>query len=299
MKNPSIFTRPELPWKILFVGIAALGLFSMPSQAAVYYLKAGVGSTNWGVASDWNTQVDGLGVNASTMTGNDFFVTSGRTVGTPTGNSTFGGVSLTIDNGGTFSVRNSGTKTISNLAANSGATFTANTTNVLLSATTTISGNTNFNFIAASSTSTFSLGVLSGSGNISLSATGANDVFIVDATSATNYTGTIGWTGSNLPVLQFGSTLTFGGGLVAADATSRINLDQNVTFSSVTLNGMSLDAGTYSYLYLNTNYDTIFVNGGSGSITVVPEPATAVCVVGGIGAFFLARRRNVSKNSMH
>lgn len=285
-------------WKSLLLGVAALGLCSVPSQAAVYYLKTGVGGTNWGVPTDWNTQVDGLGTNASTMTGNDFFVTSGRTVGTPSGNSAFGGVSLTIDNGGTFSVRNSGTKTISNLVANSGATFTANTANVLLSATTTINGNTNFNYIAATSTSTFNLGVLSGSGNISLSATGANDVFIINATSANNYTGTIGWTGSNLPVLQFGSGLTFGGGLVAADATSRINLDQNVTFSSLTLNGTSLGAGTYSYLYLNTNYDTIFVNGGSGSITVVPEPATVVCVLGGMGVILLARRRVASKNLM-
>lgn len=129
------------------------------------------------------------------------------------------------------------------------------------------------------------------------SATGANNVLTIDATSASGYTGNFVWIGSssNIVALDFGSALTFGGGLVANDSNSRISLDQDVTFASVTLNGVSLAADTYTLAELEAIAPTIFNDVGSGSITVVPEPGTALCFLGGIGVLLSARRRVSSR----
>lgn len=68
-------------------------------------------------------------------------------------------------------------------------------------------------------------------------------------------------------------------------------LDQALTVGSLTIGGSPLGAGNYSFSFLNTNYDAFFQNGGSGSITVVPEPSIfGLFLLGAVGMMALRRR---------
>ncbi len=50
----------------------------------------------------------------------------------------------------------------------------------------------------------------------------------------------------------------------------QMNLHQNCTFAAVTIEGVSLSAGTHLYSELSANFPNNFLSGGSGSITVIP-----------------------------
>lgn len=47
-----------------------------------------------------------------------------------------------------------------------------------------------------------------------------------------------------------------------------MDLDQNHTFRSVSVNGVNLPAGMYPFATLNAAHNAHFTDGGSGSITV-------------------------------
>lgn len=79
-------------------------------------------------------------------------------------------------------------------------------------------------------------------------------------------------------------------GLLQIEPNAVVVLDQNLTVGALTIDGVSLGAGTYSYGDLNSNYDAFFADGGSSSITVIPEPATLALVTLG-GMMMLGRRR--------
>jgi hypothetical protein len=80
------------------------------------------------------------------------------------------------------------------------------------------------------------------------------------------------------------------GALTLAGPTSKLVLDQSLTFRSVTINGTALTPGVHPFAELNANFDANFVDGGTGSITVVPEPSSLVSLLGGV-ALLIRRRR--------
>lgn len=280
------------------------------SQAATYYLKTTLSAGNdWNATGNYSLTTDGTGASPSgSISGHDldFF---GRSVNTSSNATTFNGSSLTL-NGGTLGLRNNGAKTIGNFIAGTGTgtlNFTDSTTASLVvtsfTATTnslTRLGDLNGSGVSTAITHAVGITTLTGSGDLTVTASsgvnpGGSKVIVLTVTNATNFTGDIDLTqGANLAYLQFGNDAVFGsGGLIATAATSRITLDRNITVASLSLNGNSLSAGTYSYATLNGDpgYDTIFTNGAfSGSITVVPEPATLGLAL--LAPLFARRRRS-------
>jgi mono/diheme cytochrome c family protein len=87
----------------------------------------------------------------------------------------------------------------------------------------------------------------------------------------TGYLSTMpGATSPNGPALfEVNYDLNSSGALTLANG-GLMNLHQNCTFAAVTIQGVSLAAGTYSYAQLAANYPNNFLPGGSGSITVNP-----------------------------
>jgi hypothetical protein len=81
------------------------------------------------------------------------------------------------------------------------------------------------------------------------------------------------------------------GSLVVETALSKLILDQNLTFGSVTIDGTSLSPGVHTFAELNAAFDANFVDGGAGSIIVVPEPASLALAVVGVCTGALQRRR--------
>jgi hypothetical protein len=82
------------------------------------------------------------------------------------------------------------------------------------------------------------------------------------------------------------------GSLVLSGTSSKLVVDQNLTFGAVTINGTSLAPGTYSAADLNASFDANIVDGGTGTVTVVPEPTGAVAALLG-GCTVLLRRRRI------
>lgn len=291
-----------LPMSIrkLLLGVAALAAYPAATQAAVYYQQTGT-TTNWTVPSDYNSMPNGSGTAAPAMAGNDFN-SNGKVIGTPSGSSVFTGNSLTISSG-TFNLRNGNQKIVPTLSTTGNPLITANSASTSLIVTNFTASNgstTTFQdiqgVITVASTQYLTFSTLTGDGDFALSSAagvgpGGSKTFLLTVTSGINFTGDITWIGANPISLQFGNSLSLGGGLIATDTNARITLDRTVTFTYVKLNNDVLGPGTYSYTALNNTYGTIFNDGGSGSIIVIPEPATLAYLLGGAGLVLLRRRR--------
>jgi len=234
--------------------------------------------------------------NAGNISSSDDYVVSGgrvlRTINDG-GDVTFFGNSLTIDNG-TLALKGGGPATaftVSDLQLNNGGTLSqsANGPNhnaTLLGSIEVLAGG---GFLANNvSTRTLTLGTsLAGAGNLTI-ASGATGKFVFSLTDAATFTGSLIL---NDGQVSFTNALVSGGGMIANTGTV-ISLDQNLTFTGLTIQGNVFANGTYSYATLNSTYDSIFADGGSGSITVVPEPSTwAMVVAGAMGTMFCYRRR--------
>jgi hypothetical protein len=72
------------------------------------------------------------------------------------------------------------------------------------------------------------------------------------------------------------------------------SLDTNWTFASATIAGVPLSPGTYTTAELATQFPNHVVAGATGSLTVVPEPGSALLAGVGALAFAVRRRRRLS-----
>ena len=69
-----------------------------------------------------------------------------------------------------------------------------------------------------------------------------------------------------------------------------MTLDQDHTFGLIEIDGVSLATGTYSFADLNSTYDAFFADGGTGSLTVVPEPSYVSLLIAVFGMVGFCRR---------
>jgi hypothetical protein len=81
------------------------------------------------------------------------------------------------------------------------------------------------------------------------------------------------------------------GSLTLAGGTSKLILDQNLTFGAVTINGVALSPGLHPFAELDASFDSNIVNGGNGSITVVPEPSAIGLLCAGAAVLIRRRRK--------
>jgi hypothetical protein len=81
--------------------------------------------------------------------------------------------------------------------------------------------------------------------------------------------------------------------LTLSDPTSKLILDQNLTFAGVTIDGTALTPGLHTFAELNALFDANIVDGGNGTIRigVVPEPTGFALWLLGCLTIFGARKR--------
>lgn len=291
-----------------FFIVAILALLTATASAQnTWYLNA---PTPFGI--DWNTfsywsanPTAPLGASPISISNLDTFDTNGfslRTVDT-NGSTTFGGAALRLNNS-TLQLK-AVTTTIGNLTtlatggaiSNSSAgptsilNLTLNVTQLTLDGETRIAST-----LANSRTLAFNVTTLLGSNDLvfgqSLSGT-APSTITFSATNAATFTGDLVLSGTNSS-LTFGNNLVTSGGLIL-NTGSIVTLNKDLTFTALTIGGINLAPGTYSFATLNSTYDAYFANIGSGSITVLaaaPEPATAALFIfAGLTLIFRRRLR--------
>lgn len=306
-----MFAR-KAPWAgAAIVASACIAGTSGTANAATYYLQANQvsGSNTWSANADWFNQTSGGGSNpvvfpggssgggAGSWTGNTFD-TQGFALRTNSSTYTFGDTNTTLvlhtPTSRGMAVRTSGSavSTVPNLNSQGGLIFSGANAPAISNLTVT-------NFINSSGTTlqpgdsdartlNLNIGTLTGNGNFTLKNSVNNGTVQLTVGNASGYTGDITFDASRVNILEFKNDLISGGGLVLG-TNSQINLKQNVTFETVEINGSFLAAGTYPYAALNSTYDSYFVDGGSGSITVVPEPGTLALL--GMAGLVMRRSR--------
>lgn len=279
------------------IGLSVLTMAGTSGEAAIWYLKATQSSDfSWNTLSSWNSSSDGSGTSPGAISSSDTYSTNGYTLRTPnstsaaTATQTFAGGTLLVD-GGKLLLK-SDTSIISNLVSVGGqivngssshrSDLTLQAANFQVNAATIMQG-------ATDRDSTFSFGTLSGAGDltiimISQSSSGGGN-FYLSASDASGYSGTLTLDSGSF---DFDSDFTSSGALVIAGGTT-FTLDQDLTFTGLTIDGDVFAAGTYSYSDLSNDYASVFGSSTAGSITVIPEPASLMLM--GIGGLVMSRRR--------
>lgn len=279
---------------------ALICLGASRGHTAVFYAQANhtSGSQTIDNLTLWFDQTSGGGNNPTELAGHSFF-SQGFNLRTGTGNFTFGDsstfltLSATAGNGLILRAGPSNIITLPNLISDGGR-ITAGVGTASLNVT-------NFSIGAGGvslkpedgAVRAINLGItsLTGAGEFGLFSQTHGGTIFLNAANALTYSGNITFSGNVATTLDFQNDFVSGGGLVVTDAFSRVALDQNVTFNALSINGISQGAGTYSWATLNTLAPTIFLAGGSGSITVVPELGPAPLLMAGALCCLTGKRR--------
>lgn len=316
-------TKIHLPVLLLTALLAMLPAISSRAATITQVQSNTTSGQSWLNPGSWSN-------GAVPIATNEYISGSGMVLRSPTTtNSTFSGSSLTM-NGSQFNATGAtgadGAITIADFRVTNGTAIVngngGNRTQTINGGTLAVSGSAFIRLNTNSTTRSINIdSQLTGSGNIGLIQTGTltlngigntfNGTWIVGGAMTvlgTTYTNSA----SLVSILNAASASSLGidSNLVAnaysvirigydwetnGDVTLNLNsltyLDTNWTVGSLTINGFSLGAGTYSYDYLNTNFDAYFnTTGLGGSITVVPEPGS-LCLMAMAAGMAILRKR--------
>ena len=309
MKQRHKNTQLLLNGKSIAVGAAAILATALSTQAAtITQTVAGAFGSNWNSAI-WGSPA------AAPTTGNDYVTASGLFASGSTGlganvtgriresGTTFGGDSVTIssateilmkqNNGSTSNgdvIMNGGVIRLS--PDNAGSAILAGTLNITSSSVLGV-----VQHVAAGTTLTIS-STVTGSGDMRLAAANTSNSTvtnhaIVFSGNLTGYSGTIDVGGGNqaltlnlaqaynLPDL----TLTYGN----HSSADILNLTHNIAIGAFSFGATQLDVGTYTAAQLNSLFGSGSQFTGANTLTVIPEPGTAL--LGLFGMLALLRRR--------
>lgn len=276
--------------------LAGLLVGAPAASAQTYYLHEnmtqGNGQTWTELSRWWSDPVGGTNpttLNNATLDQNGWDLRTGNTAVT-LGNS---GTSMKFND--RLILRSSGATIATASSEGPNVLFDAGSGSVKLTLGTYVNnGTTTIRADGSDRTLELSVGTLSGNGDIIINTGGGNTLFakLSVTEGATDFTGTLGFSGSNTSsTLEFTTDLITSGSLVVSE-TARIILHQDLRFDHGKIGNDILPAGTFDFNWLNSHYDNIFVDGGSGSITiVVPEPAGVGLLAAGAVLALRRRRR--------
>ncbi|MDQ8207303.1 PEP-CTERM sorting domain-containing protein [Coraliomargarita sp. SDUM461003] len=300
------------------LAMAACGLAApMLNAADVTQVRSVSQGDHWNEANTDGGAIWSDGNAASAA--NDYFV-SGFTLRTTTSSSTFSGNSLTLQSGGSLLLKPGEANriyTINNLILDGGTinhgqpsnsnTFIAGAITLLSDSLYTATGSSYRNATISASVSGSSVFNVNLGTSDDLTISSASNSFSgewrvtqSDSGSVSDFFATGNGALGNADV-TIGSGIKFDVDYDIASSTKTLALDgimildQNHTFGIVQIDGDTLAAGTYSFADLNTAYDAFFEDGGTGSITVVPEPSVYALLSGLLVFAWIAVRRSVSE----
>ena len=263
--------------KISRVSVVVLVLsLSAISYADTYKLinNQGTGG-NWDTLGDWANTVGGTPPTAIFPA--DDYDLDGFLLRTPTGASpSFGAGSLTSSGGIILFKHSSGTATITSFSDAAGALLAVGNAGTIQGVHLVGFSNTSFAQLGAASGAGLDVQIDNWTGNGTLrmgNATGSVGYYGLTITDALGFTGIIDST--------FGTTdwkndadLSNASYQIVTAGYEDVILNSDIKVGALDIGGTIYSPGTYSFATLNTAHDSSFVDGGTGSITVIPEPAT-------------------------
>lgn len=284
--------------KFVVLGCGLVCIANVAQGAAVTSTRSTSSTETWNTAGLWSD-------NAVPAAGNTY--TTSHTMRTASGE--FAGDSLTFNSGGILATKVAN-QSESNLTMNNGSSiqqFHADNTTDSIGGNMTVNGTVGVGASGTGRNITLAAN-LSGSGTLSQNISSIAGQLTVSSDNNSSFTGSWTIAAGLLKATGTGSlgrfnTLTMTGGSFDADyevdnptgalvlSGGEMTLDQNFTVGSLRINGALLTPKTYTFSDLNTAYDARFADGGTGSITVVPEPTALTAVVLVAGGLLARRRR--------
>lgn len=257
---------------------AAFGLLltlalSTGAPAADWYLdKDQPQYSGWDTLADWNSAADGTGTAATALSASDTYYANGRLLRTPEVNTvvTFGGGKLVLQTSSDhigIKTGGSGAAVIPSLLTTGGlvTNMSGGTQNLQIGAYENRSGSTAFN-VAAGRTLSLATGTLAGAGQFRFYGGGTYKLALGGSEA---YDGEIYIQSGTV---DFESDFGTAGKLTLATG-AKANLDQSVTFTALSIEGISYPVGNYSYAYLAAQHPAVFLGGTTAGFINVRAPA--------------------------
>ena len=242
----------------IYLLVSALAATLSTAHAATWYLHADQ-AANWNTLADWWSTVEVTGTHPASISSADDFYANACQIRTPaTSNAeTFTGRSLTL-NGAPLTIKSTSTTnttTVGNFICHVGSIQNGSGNIQLVNLTNaTIHDSLLLDTGLSTRGLNLTVGTLSGNGDITF---WNNGTILLTVGSSPNYCGTMYVAGTT--AVTFLNSFTSAGTLVVPSG-ARMTINSTVTFSGLTVNGVTRAAGTYTAASLGFT--------GAGSVVV-------------------------------